>query len=295
MKTPQLSYPTLAQKIGIPEVYFKHEERHHFGSHKGRSLPYMIEHYVKKQGVQNFVISSSGNAALAAILMVQQHNTNKPKEPPLTLRVFVGQRIDSTKFDLLKKTAVDPHITIEQVPNPRQTAFKINAAGEAKSLRQSTDDVALTGYVELAKELSHIPDLGAIFIPTSSGTTAEALGKTFIECNHIPQLHIVQTTACHPMAGSFMKDDIRTESSIAGAIVDTIAERKQNVLALLKTTQGSGWVVTDEEIQEAMKLVQDTIDMRLSPNSALAVAGLIKAKQQGWTWNKPVVCLITGA
>ncbi len=292
MKTPQLPAPNLANAIGIPELYLKREDMHHFGSHKGRSIPFMIDQY-RKEGVNNFVISSSGNAALAAMLAVQTHNANSERAP-LTLKVYVGKKISAEKLSVLHALLNDRHVSIEQVENPKQQAFQMDKEKKAKNLRQSTDDTALLGYKELAQEISHIPNLSAVFIPTSSGTTAQALGETFHQAGLNIQIHVAQTTACHPIADNFDTAFTATETSIASAIVDHVAHRKQAVVNSIKQSNGSGWVISDKEISYAMNLIEDTEHLAISPNSALSIAGLLKAKQTGWSWNGPVLCLITG-
>lgn len=326
MKTSQQSYPALASALGLKnEVYLKREDQHHFGSHKARSIPLMIDLY-RKSGVTNFVISSSGNAALAAILAIQSHNRNA--KDPLKLAVFVGMRIAPEKLALLQSVIEDTdHVIMKQVENPKRQAFQIDKSGSAKSLRQSTDDNALLGYEELAHELSRIPNLAAVFIPTSSGTTAQALGEYFLK-NELPiQIHIVQTTTCHPIVSALLPDvgeeatyplplvggappagregvvalprssfnaTPDSEPSLATAIVDHVAHRKQRVADVIKNSEGSGWIVSNEEIEDAIKLVEETANILISPNSALSTAGLAKAIGNRWKWNGPVCCILTG-
>ncbi len=295
--TPQNSYPKLAQALGVPEIIFKREDLHPYGSHKGRSIPYMMEEYIKK-GYSDFVISSSGNAALAAIHWAKNKKVN--------LKIFVGKNIDKSKLNVLESNILSPYqgeikrgsdtkITLEQVDNPKQSAF-LEAKNNYKviNLRQSTDDFALEGYKTLADELKEMDNLEAIFIPTSSGTTAQALGEIMPNV----QIHIVQTTACHPMAQEFDKIPLLSKEGsgvvLAGAIVDKIAHRKEKIVEIIKNSRGFGWIVTDEEIQNAMALVKKTTNIDISPNSALSVAGLQKAIKNGWQWPGPVVCLITG-
>lgn len=304
MKTIQMPYSKLAQALGVKDVYLKREDQHKYGSHKGRSIPVMIKKYFKEDDIRNFVISSSGNAALAAVHAVQVHNHNNPEKIKLT--VFVGVNIDPQKMKNLMKTIVDANIKIEQVERPKQTAFQIDKDGSAKNLRQSTDDNSLLGYYELAQELDNIPNLAAVFVPTSSGTTAQGLAETFLgesylTLNQKPQIHIVQTTTCNPIASVLTKDETISPSttdsikSIAGAIVDKVAHRKEKIVELIKQSEGTGWIVTNEEIKDAQKLVKQTTGVEISPNSALSIAGLKKATDNGFDWgDKVVVCLVTG-
>lgn len=294
MKTPQTPAPELAHALGLTaDLYLKREDLHPYGSHKGRSIPLMIKSYVK-EGVRQFVISSSGNAALAAIHTVNQHNKNNTSKE-ITLSVFVGNHITPAKLQSLEVAARNSEtISIIQVDNPKQQAFQMDKNGEAKNLRQSTDDLALEGYHQLAEELAKIEHLSAVFIPSSSGTAAQALGAWFSE-HHLPvQIHIIQTAAVHPIAEHFDTQFTKQDASLAEAIVDQVAYRRQSVIDVIRQTKGHGWVAADAEIADAIRHTQTNTHPTISPNSALSVAGLAKAIKQGWHWPGPVVCLITG-
>jgi len=295
MKTVQMPYAELANALGVKEVYLKREDQHKYGSHKGRSLPLMVKKYFKEENITDFVISSSGNAALAAVEAVQAHNRNNSSK--LRLTVFVGKNINPQKMKKLLAVIEDPLIKLEQVENPKQSAFQMDKDNRAKNLRQSTDDAALEGYFELAQELDKIPNLSAIFVPTSSGTTAQALGEAFAKLSQKPQIHIVQTTTCHPIAEAFQNINHRsliTDHSLADAIVDHVAHRKNKVVEVIKNSRGSGWIVSDDEIKKAIQLTKESCNLSISPNSALSVAGLAKAVENGWSFDGAVVCLITG-
>lgn len=325
MKTPQLPTPKLAEALGITnEVWLKREDLHHFGSHKGRSIPLMIAEY-HKSSISDFIISSSGNAALAAALAVQAHNKNQPNDE-LSLHIFVGENIDIDKLKNLKKLADGKKLTLKQTADPKRQALNLEKSGQGKWLRQSTDDLALVGYHELAAELAKIINLSAVFIPTSSGTAAQGLHEGFKKLGINPQIHIIQTTSCHPMVEGVIarrtrlgEDDVAippsTEEvrrqgdpdvarisllgmtqppSLATAIVDKVARRKEKIMEVIKNSRGSGWIASNEEIISAIKLIKKTAQIEISPNSALSIAGLMQAVKSGATWNGPVVCLITG-
>jgi len=290
MKTPQQTYTPLNEALGC-EVFLKREDLHKYKSQKGRSIPIMIKRYAK-DGHTHFVISSSGNAAIAAALAAQNHNRNNP-QLPITLDIFIGQNIDPKKQQILERECNGDGIIIKQVERPKQHAFQIDKSGEAKSLRQSTDDLALEGYLSLAQDLSKIPNLQAVFVPTSSGTTAQGLALGFKELGKEIQIHVVQTTSVHPISDEF--DSVESsEDSDAGAIVDKIAHRKAALVDEIKTSGGHGWIVTNDQIKNARRLVRETTKIDISANSALAVAGLQKALTSDWKWDGVVACLITG-
>lgn len=295
METPQTIQTNLAKQLGLEvNLYLKREDLHPYGSHKGRSIPVMIDNH-QQAGWHDFVISSSGNAALAAIYAVRKYNKNNPKNL-INLKILLGKNIDSKKFKEIKKIIRDDqNITVEQMANPKQRAWQLDKQGRAKFLRQSTDDLALIGYYDLAKELSAIKNLSAIFIPTSSGATAQGL---FAGCQKLkinPQIHIVQTANCHPLVTNKRPaPSDKNDKSIAGAIVDKVAHRKTAVLQAIKNSRGAGWIANNEEIKQTVKLVKKTANLNISPNGALAIVGLRQAIKQGLKFTGPVVCLITG-
>ena len=295
MLTPQTQHLQLADAIGLDaNLYLKREDLHPYGSHKGRSIPLMIKYYYGLCHT-NFCISSSGNAALAALFTIQQLNKQYP-DNPCNLRIFVGRLISKEKLQRLQNEINDNRITIEQVETPKQKAFQLDKEGACKNLRQSIDDAALTGYQILANELAEISrsseggkNISAVFIPTSSGTTAQGLYLGFKKIGINPQIHIVQTPNCHPFVNSS-----ETGSSLAGAIVDTVGYRKKEIQKILDETNGRGWIAADSDILEAQQLVQKKENIEISPNSALSVAGLQLALNAGLRFDGPVVCLVTG-
>jgi hypothetical protein len=335
-KTPLESYPKLAKAVGVNKLFFKREDLHSYGSHKGRSIPVMIDHYLKA-GQSRFAISSSGNAALAAALYIKELNGKKmgssDSRAPIDLDVFIGNHAAPRKAARLKSLA-DEHIRVLVKERPLQALTQAVNEG-ARSLRQSTDDTALIGYQSLAEELSVAFETSgslkpgsnrslesearissrsdlkrssksgcSIFIGTSSGTTAQALANYFLneetrharfraEIAHV-QIHIVQTSSCHPLADAFESYDGPDEASLADAIVDKTAHRKEALIPLIKKTGGRAWVATNDDIKAAQELTRKNTGLEISTNSALSVAGAMKAVELGYEIGDAIFCLICG-
>ena len=300
MLTPLEQYQKLASAIGFTDLYFKREDLHPYGSHKGRSIPIMIEHYLAT-GDQAFAISSSGNAALAAAIHVQKLNefsdTNN-QTPITTLDIFIGNHVSPKKLYKIRAIAQKSSGRIRVLIKERPLQALIQASQEGKrSLRQSTDDQALAGYESLAKELTEgrpTQSIGAIFIGTSSGTTAQALATYFLK-NKLPiQVHIVQTSSCHPLSDAFETYDGSDERSTADAITDITGYRKSILIPLIEKTGGKGWVATNDDIKAAQELVQEHAGLSISTNSALSVVGAMKAAYTSHEIDGAVVCMICG-
>ncbi len=287
--TPLEDYKSLAEAIGVSKLYIKREDLHPYGSHKGRSIPYTIDKYVA-DGETSFAISSSGNAALAAALHIKK--INESSKEPVKLDIFVGNHIAKNKLDKLQVFA-DDHIRVLTKERPLQ-ALTLAVQEGVRSLRQSTDDTALIGYQSLAKEIGSTKNIGAIFIGTSSGTTAQALAQYFLE-NKLPiQVHIIQTSSCHPIAEAFDTFDFPDEKSLADAISDITAMRKSVLVPLIEKSGGRGWLAKNDDIQGAMELVEKHAGLNISTNSALSIVGAMQAVAMGYEINGDIVCMLGG-
>jgi len=288
--TPQTEEGKLALAIGVASLFLKREDLHPYGSHKGRSIPVMIDLKCAKGG-RDFAISSSGNAALAAIRHIQKKNA---EGADLSLSVIVGENINPEKKAMLEAEMTDEHTELVSSKRPLQMLLEKIQGEQRLSLRQSTDHDALIGYNALGEELALIPNLSAVFMGASSGTCAQALTHFFKTRKMPVAVHIVQTTQCFPIAGAFYDKHEGSQSSIADAIVDKIAYRKDTLVPALRNSGGSGWIASNKEILAAQNLALEHAEMSITPNGALGIAGLVKAVSHGITFDGPVVCIVTG-
>jgi threonine synthase len=291
MVTPQTDNKALAKALEVPSLFLKREDLHPYGSHKGRSIPRMIDHYVD-MGKKRFAISSSGNAALAALRHVKKLNTTGAG---VTLDIFVGKHADTDKISTIEAEIGDG-VTLEKSERPLQRLLEMTRLSNITSLRQSTDDEALVGYYELAEELLEIKGLEAIFVGTSSGTTLQGLAECFAREGRPVRLFAVQTTSCHPIADGFEEESrIRNqESSKARAIVDKIAHRRTKVSQSIQPSNGSAFIVTNDEIEYARSLIGIHAGLEVTPNGALPLAGLIRAIEKGFLFKGPIALIISG-
>ncbi len=270
--TPNEEYPALNEILEVKNVVLKREDKHVYGSHKGRSIPKMIDIYLE-QGIKEFVISSSGNAGLAAGLYIK--GINEKREDKIKLEILVGNKVNKIKLKKINDL-IDENIRLNQVEKPLQSLFERTKDESIKGLRQSTDDNALLGYESLAKEIIDIPGVKRVYIGSSSGTTAQALLEYFIKNKKDIEVNIIQTSSCHYMVDNITEDIPKNEISVADAIVDKTAFRKEALLKLIKDSGSKCFIATNEEILNAMDIVKNNTGMDISPNGVLSIVGLIK-------------------
>jgi len=267
----------------------KDENTNPNGSFKDRSLAYQLSIYLD-QGKDRFVISSSGNAAISAAAYANLGGAE--------LDVFVADTVNLLKLQKLKKIADgNKKIKIHQSGKPKSEAIQFALETGAINLRASIDDLALPGYKTIAYELAmhDYPEVDALFIPCSSGTSSLGILQGFKEVNygHV-KIYLCQTTKVNVLAREFDADFSQTDTSIADAIVDRVAHRKDQLISAIKENGGGGFVISDAEI-ESTRLKAGEAAQGFSNNSMLAYAGYHKAfafykdKNQELPFKMPVI------
>jgi len=272
---------------GINFVVIKREDKNPNGSFKDRSLAFQISKKLE-MGIKELVISSTGNAAISAIAYA--------KLSMLKLHVFISPKIPKEKMMKIK-AAQNDNIRIYISNKAKSDAIKLSKKKNIINLRGSIDYDAIIGYKTISYELAkQNPEIDAIFVPVSSGTNVIGIYKGYSdlmrnkEISIIPQIHIVQTERIYPIAKVFDKEFERKNTSIALAITDKVAHRKQEVLNIIKKTNGFGWIISDDMIRNAIRLAKILNINNNSPNSNLSLAGYLKSKAKGYKFNNP--CLI---
>lgn len=277
------------QLLNIEQIHFKREDTNPTGSLKDRGIPLQIESALK-QGKTQFVLSSSGNAAISAAAFCS--------ELALGLTVFIAPNANQDKIKILEAYACDMQVH----DKPLTASIQFAKETGAHHLRQATDPVATIGYHEIARELAEqitITHNTALFVPVSSGTAFVGIAKGFETLftqgtiKAIPGMHAVQTQKIHPMAANLDTDFVRKSTSIVDAIVPPLdPPRKEQVLDIIKQTKGNGWVIMDTDVLEASQwLLQRNI--LTSYEGALALAGYWKAQRKGFETKLPII-LLTG-
>lgn len=152
-------------------LWIKHEDRHPLGSHKGRSLAYQLS-ALSAAGKKKFVISSSGNAAIAFLSLT----------PSAESIALVPPGTDPAKLVYLQGMATVGHCAISPI------AIKLAQLLVKKKgfidLRPSQSREAMIGLQSLGFELyEQVSDLSqefAIVAVTTSGGNVLGMYQAFM-------------------------------------------------------------------------------------------------------------------
>lgn len=266
--------------IPVDGIYVKCEFENPTGSVKDRSISQQVKTLIQR-GIKKMVISSSGNAAISAAHFCSSAG--------IQLTVFVSPTINTGKLERLQNSGC----TIISTKRPISGAVKYAREHGSYNLRQSKDDLALVGYEAIASELfEQLSLIDAVFIPASSGTTFEGIARGFEKKGKVPALHVVQTESVHPIAGLFDFEFTPRKKSLADGIVARLTDRAQEIVAYVKKTNGSGWIISDEQMELCHKKLLEN-GIKSSYEGAAAMAAIGKAKKKGFHYQNPV-CILTG-
>lgn len=272
-------------------LLLKREDANPTGSAKDRSFAYHLS-CVQDSAIQGCVISSSGNAAISAAAYARAAG--------IPLMVFISPRTEQAKQDSLVTTGASVVVS----EHPLADSLRFSQEQGFTHLRQSTSADAVPGYTSLAFELyESVGDAlsnAALCIPVSSGTLCEGLFLGLHRLvqdgflSRIPQFHIAQTAAIHPLAeqlGAEVPAGGIPERSVARSICAVRTARADAVLAAVHQTGGRGWIFSDEDILRVhQELV--TSGIHTSYESALAVAVGQQVSEQNSV--APIIPLLTG-
>ena len=262
------------------DVILKREDQNPTGSLKDRGMAFLISKALS-EGFNNFVLSSSGNAAISS--------ANYCKKAELKLKIFVSPKIDKNKMLVLKQMRAD----VSTDNRPLTMAARFSKENNAYNLRPSLNKFGGEGYQTISFELTDgNQEISDIFIPVSSGVNLLGIYQGFKKTKMLPRLHLCQSSAVCPLACLFDRDYPPEEVSLATALVAKHSPLKQQILKAIEESGGTGWVIGNEQIRQADKILRGH-KIETSAEGALALAAVEKARKKGWQIKKGV-CLLTG-
>lgn len=256
--------------VKVGNFYLKREDQNLTGSAKDRAISYQVDQ-LQKNNVKSAVISSSGNAAISAAYFCRQHQIN--------LTIFVSPKINPHKLSLLKNEQIISSDT------PIKDAFLFAKKNGVFFLRQSTDPNALLGYQQIGAEINQqLPQITSLFIPVGSGTTLLGISQTLKT-----KIFAIQPASHAPISSHFDTSFQPETDTITDALSVKLLPLKSRVISVVF----SGLVVQNQNVINAVGHLQKN-NIITSPEGALALAGLFKAKLSKIDIGDFPIVLLTG-
>ena len=267
----------------VKSLYFKREDENQAGSLKDRSLAYQVS-LAKQNGEKELVISTSGNAGIAASAYCQK--------AVIKLYVFISPETEKVKIKEMQKYGP----VIIKSKRAIRLANYVSAKYKIENLRPSINDSSIEGFKSIAFEIfENLGEVDAIFTFVTSGSSFVGIGRTYKyllesgEIKKLPKLFAVQSGEIFSIASEF--EEIQKQESKAGKLGAKNTKRKNEIIELIKLSEGKGIYITDEEIQKVTKLLEKN-NINTSLEGCASFVGVIKASEKN-KFNK-VVCILSG-
>ncbi len=292
--TPFMEFASLNDKCSTRDsqkrIIFKREDLNPTGSHKSRALAYQVSYYHSK-GHNTLLISSSGNAAIAAAAYCNQCD--------ITMISFVDKNTSAAKLNELKKTGQPIIFCVKPINFAKYAARIFNI----QNLRPSFDDLSIEPYKSIAFEIfeKYAEDIDAVFMFPTSASSLIGTAKGFLQLKEelgatkkLPALVAVQTGDITSIAEHFTKpeddrtSDHKAEGTSPGALGVKVTRRTKEAVELINQMNGSGVIVTPKEIEAAAEMLK-SVAVSTSKEGAATLAGALKSR--GY---KKIVCVLTG-
>ena len=293
-------------KSEYESVYFIREDKNFTGSLKDRSLAYQVS-LAKQNGKKELVISTSGNAGIAAAAYCQKAG--------IKLYVFISPETEKAKIVEMQK--YDPIIIKSK--RAMRLANYLAAKYKIENLRPSLNDSSIEGFKSIAFEIfENLGEVDAIFTYVTSGSSFVGIGRAYKyllenkEIKKIPKLFAIQSgdifsvveLSLRGARANAVSEKATKQSRIyTQNVLDTVVNsragkfgikntrRKKEIIELIRSSDGKGIYVNDKEVQEAKKILENN-KIYTSLEGCASFAGIIKSNEKN-KFNK-VVCILSG-
>jgi threonine dehydratase len=267
-RTPVLRSTTLDARCGA-ELFFKCENLQKTGSFKIRGATNAIFSLTDEEASRGIVTHSSGNHAAAVSCAAAWRGIPAwivmPKNAPAVkckaVEAYGG-----------KITFCEPKVSARN-----EAAARIQAETGAVMIHPYDDDRIIAGQATAAKELlEETGELDALLAPVSGGGL---LSGSALSAKHMqPEIRVY---GCEPAKADDAYRSIETGTLQSLDSSDTIADGLRASLAprtfaILQKELAGIFLVSEEEIVNAMALIWERLKVVTEPSSAIALAPLLK-------------------
>ncbi len=274
-------------KLAGGRVFFKREDENETESLKGRSLAYQVS-LAKQRGARELVISTSGNAGIAAAAYCRKAG--------IRLYIFISPDTDAEKILSMQK--YDPVIIKSR--KAIRLANYLSAKKKIRNLRPSRDESSIEGFKSISFEIfEHIGEIDALFTFVTSGSSFLGIGSAFEnlrsegKIKKLPGMFAIQGGGIFSIAREFDKinDAGLADECAAGKLGIKETKRKSAIIELIKMSKGGSYYITDLEIEAARKILASH-DIHTSGEGCASFAGLYRWSKAN-NFNK-AVCILSG-
>lgn len=292
--------------LGLDNLYFKLEFQNPTGSYKDRFAS-MAASLMVEENRRNMLATSSGNtgSALAGYAARFGFDLDLYVLETVSQQKLVQARAYGATVIRVRKLGVTrdgPNSVVGRLKARSQTSEAVLLVSATVISPREMAGVKTISF-EICEQLEGAPD--HVFVPIGGGGLFFQCYQGFREwfeagrIDRLPRMHAAQPLGCATVAGPLSRHEKRAEavtctSEISGLQVASVLDAQLAVDGVL-ASQGSGQVMSDQEIYAWQRRLIREEGIYTEPAGATALAGLASAVRQGLVQQQEkIVCLVTG-
>ncbi len=271
-RTPVLTSSTLDQMIGA-EVFLKCENFQRMGAYKMRGASHAIAQLHEEQLSKGVVTHSSGNFAQAIALAA--------KIKGVKACIVMPENAPAVKVEAVKGYGAEIVFSGSRPIDREQSVNKVIEETGMTFIHPSNDMQVILGNSTCTQELvEEIPGLDIIIAPVGGGGL---LAGTALAAHWLSPM--TQVWAAEPQNVDDAFRSLQSGQIEINEVADTIADGLRTNLGdinfpIIKELVTKVLLVSEEEIISAMWWVWERMKIIIEPSSAVAVAAVIRYKDQ---------------
>ncbi|MFB6311550.1 MAG: threonine synthase [Salinirussus sp.] len=300
--TPLVSCPTMADRLGVEELFLKDEGRNPTNTFKDRGQSAAMSAALE-QGAETVALSSAGNAGHSASAYAARAG--------LDCHVYLPRQAGNVKQHMVRVHGAELHLVDGKIDDAGAAHAEAVAGTDWHSVATFQTPFRHEGKKTMGYEIFEALEWATpteIIYPTGGGVGLIGIWKAYQELSSLgwiegtaPRLTVAQSTGCAPIVRAIDNGDAVHEpwpnpESLARGVEIPDPGASDWILEAVYETDGSGVAVTDDAaINVALDIARsDGVEMCLT--SAIAMAGAIRRAENGaFDAGDTVVVINTGA
>ncbi len=249
---------------------------------KGRGADFLVSNSIESE----LICASAGNFGQAMAYACRKANKK--------LTVYASTNANPLKLDRMKSLGAEVVLFGEDFDAAKAEARRVSAEQKIRFVEDAVDLETLTGAATIGLELLNAGEhIGCLVIPLGNGALLNGVARVFKERSPSTRIIAVQAKGAPAMIESWKDGKIITHEHIK-TIADGIGVRVPIAQALedMGGLVDEGFLVREETIIQAMKLVHVHAGIVAEPSAVVGIAALLENK--GVFKNKTVATIITG-
>lgn len=288
--TPCVHAESLGRSVGLSHLYLKNETVHPTGSTKDRMAAVALA-FLHEHGVRHFCTSSTGNSSTAFIHGIE-------RVPGMHLSLFTAEafvdRVSSLELEQVQRFVVTDASFVDAFKCAGQYAQQHGLTAERGFFNPGRREGLKLAFMEATDQVPTTIDWYVQAVSSAMGVYGTHGGaQQLVALGHIarpPRLLCVQQDTCAPMVSAWRDDSdaiqphhvVEHPTGIAMAILRGDPTRAYpHVHRITRQSGGSFEAVTEKEIREARRRVEQLEGIRPCFSASTALAGLIKKAKAG--------------